>query len=69
MREPQAKRILKTMLRKFTPGSILHLLADHFREQAEQASQIEDALAYERCKTVECTLIVVGMGIDAACPR
>jgi len=69
MKEPQAKKILKSMLRKFTPGSVLHLLADHFREQAEEASQIEDSLAYERCKSLECTLYVVGLGIDAACPR
>jgi hypothetical protein len=69
MNEAQAKQHLRRMLRSLTPGSILHLLADLFREDAEKAAAYEDSMAYERCKTVECTLYVVGLGIDAACPR
>lgn len=69
MTEAAAKKHLRRMLRDFTPGSILHLLADLFREDAEEARRQDDSLAYERYKTVESTLLVVGMGIDAACPR
>jgi hypothetical protein len=69
VKEKEAKKALRKMLKTFTPGSILHLLAGLYREDAEEASRIEDALAYERFKTVECTLFVVGLGVDAACPR
>ena len=31
--------------------------------------RMEDSLAYERCKSLECTLFVVGIGLDGACPR
>lgn len=69
MKEQQAKKHLRAMLRDLTPGSILHLLADLFREDAEKAKCYEDSSAYEQCKQVECTLYVVGLGIDAAYPR
>lgn len=69
MNEATAKKDLRRMLRGFTPGSILHLLADLFREDAEEARRQDDPLANERYKTVESTLLVLGMGIDAACPR
>lgn len=65
MDEAEAKKTLKKMLKSFTPGSILHLLADLFREDAEKAS----AQARERLKTIEHALVIVGMGVDAACPR
>ena len=69
MREPEAKRILRSMLTDFSPGSILHLLGDVFRENAEEACQYEDELAFERCKSLEAALYVVGIGVDGACPR
>jgi hypothetical protein len=69
MNEADAKKLLRKLLRQFTPGSILHLLSDLFREDAEKAAAYEDSMAYERCKSVECTFYVVGLGIDAACPR
>lgn len=63
MNEEQAKRQLKRMLRKFSPGSILHLLADLFREAAAEGKDVV------RSKRVEEALYVVGLGIDAALPR
>lgn len=69
MKENEAKKVLRKMLRTFTVGSILHLLADLYREDADEASQVEDALAYGRCQSLHCTLYVVGLGVDAACPR
>lgn len=62
MTEQQAKRHLTKMLGSFTPGSILHLLAEVVvsaeadGERAEQSRQVEHAL------------IVVGLGIDALLP-
>ena len=69
MNEAQAKKALRKMLKSYTPGSILHLLADLFREDAEEANQHEDLLAFEACKQIECTLYVVGLGIDSVSPR
>jgi hypothetical protein len=69
MKEDRAKKRLQKMLRSFTPGSLLGLLADLYRETAEEARGENDATAYRQCRLVENTLIVVGFGIDAACPR
>jgi hypothetical protein len=69
MTEDQAKRQLQEMLRSFTPGSVLSLLADLYREAAAGARRQNDVTSYRRCRMVEGTLIVVGLGIDAACPR
>lgn len=69
MNEIKAKKTLRKMLGSFTPGSLLHLLSDLFREDAEEAAALEDATGFERCKSLECTLYVVGLGIDAAAPR
>jgi hypothetical protein len=69
MREKTAKKQLRKMLRHFTAGSILALLAEIFEEDAEEARQESDPRAYQRLRSVESTLVVVGMGVDAACPR
>ncbi len=66
MNETEAKQQLERMLGSFTAGSILHLLADVFRESAEQAG---DDRSRQQLKQVEETLYVVGLGVDAACPR
>jgi hypothetical protein len=69
MKEDNAKKQLGRMLRSLTAGSILGLLAELFKESAEEARQDNDAVAYEQRKLTEHTLIVVGLGIDAICPR
>jgi len=68
MTESQVKTHLTEMLDSFTAGSILHLLADLHRDAAEEARQNDDAIAFEQARLVEHTLVVVGMGIDAARP-
>ncbi len=69
MREDRAKKQLATMLRSFTAGSILHLLADVMQASAEEAGQDGDATAEEQFTLAHATLVVVGLGIDAICPR
>jgi hypothetical protein len=69
MTEQHVRKQLQKMLASFTPGSVLGIMAGIYREAAEEASKENDAILYERCKNVERTLVVVGMGIDAACPR
>lgn len=69
MTEEQAKRHLERMLDSYKAGSILHLLAEIFRDAAAEARRANDTAAYRRCKGVEHALFVVGLGIDAACPR
>jgi hypothetical protein len=69
MNEAQAKKQLKKMLGKMTPGSILHLLSDIFKESAEQASRDGDSTSHRQFKLAEGALFVVGLGIDAAVPQ
>lgn len=69
MTEKRAKAQLRRMLAGLTAGSVLHLLAELFAEQAEAARRGGDDLAAEQCGNVAATLAVVGLGIDAACPR
>ena len=69
MIEKQARTQLRRMLGTLTAGSVLHLLAELFAEQADAARRDADELNAERCDRVESALFVVGLGIDAACPR
>lgn len=65
MNERTAKEQLRAMLGLFTAGTVLHLLAEAIRDDADKA----DALAGERVRVVESALFVVGLGIDAALPQ
>jgi hypothetical protein len=69
MTEDRAKRQLARMLRSFTAGSVLHLLADICRESAQQALRRRDERLHEQLQTVEAALVVVGCGVDAILPR
>ena len=69
MTEAQAKKHLLEMLRSLTAGSVLHLLAESFGESANRAGHRRDEAAERRSLEVASTLFVVGLGIDAACPR
>lgn len=69
MSEKKIKRQLRKMLGDFTAGTVLHLLGEVFREDAEQARQEGDERAVKQCRNVEASLFVVGIGIDAAKPR
>lgn len=65
MTEKQAKKQLTKMLERFTVGSVLHLLADLSRDMAGEADKDGDVVGFEQAKSVERTLFVVGVGIDA----
>jgi hypothetical protein len=69
MTEAQAKKHLRSMLRSFTAGTVLHLFSELFGEFADEARCSGDEQGYQQHKEVEGTLFVVGLGIDAACPR
>ena len=69
MSESEAKKQLRQMLGSLTAGSVLHLLAEVFREAAEAARRDGDNIAADECEKVDATLFVVGLGIDAARPR
>jgi N-acetylmuramic acid 6-phosphate (MurNAc-6-P) etherase len=64
-----AKRHLRSMLGSFTAGSVLHLLGEVFEELVEDARRRNDELRHRQCREVQATLVVVGMGVDAAFPR
>ncbi|HAH48891.1 hypothetical protein [Gimesia sp.] len=68
MSDDQAKEQLTAILEHYTTGSVLHLLADLYRESADSAQQDGDALACDRFKAIEQALFVVGLGVDAANP-
>jgi hypothetical protein len=67
--EKRAKKQLRRLLDTFTAGTVLHLLAEVFREEAQEARRAGDRTALRQCRSVEAALYVVGMGIDAARPR
>ncbi len=69
MTEARAKKHLRRLLRSFSAGTILHLLSDIFRETAAQACAAKHRRTHRRCRRVAQALFVVGLGIDAACPR
>lgn len=65
MTEKQAKRQIKKMLRSYTAGSVVHLLADIYAERAAKAVRRHDMVLSDRCKQVQHALIVLGMGVDS----
>ncbi len=69
MTEAKAKKHLGTMLRSFTGGTVLHLLAELFQQMAEDARRNGDDTAVKQFQEVAAALFVVGLGIDAACPH
>jgi hypothetical protein len=69
MTEEKARRYLSRMLNSFTPGTVLHLLAEVLRDAEEARLGGLDELAEKRLRNAEAALFVVGLGVDAACPR
>lgn len=69
MKEARAKKQLQRLLGSFTAGTILHLLSDVFRDRAAQARATNQRRVYRRCRRIAQALLVVGLGIDAPCPR
>lgn len=63
MTEHQAKQQLSDLLARFTPGSLLHLLAEVLRDSAG-----DQVAAAEPLRDAVGALFVVGIGIDAVMP-
>jgi len=68
MSDQLTKLQLTELLDRYTVGSILHLLAEIYEQAAREAEEAGDAAAYRRCKLLEHTLFVMGLGIDSANP-
>lgn len=69
MKDDAARKRLRKMLLSFTGGSVLHLLGEVYTELAEEARQDGDEVKAEQYQLAAGTLVVVGLGIDASCPR
>ncbi len=69
MTEAEAKKQLRQMLGSLTLGSLLHLLSELFGESAKRAQRKGDVKAQKQAQDVAAALFVVGLGVDAACPR
>jgi hypothetical protein len=69
MTEPQAKKPLRRMLLALTPGSILHDLSNVYHDKAERAGRQGDERRRQQCQSAATALFVMGLGLDAACPR
>ncbi len=69
MTPKRAKSHLRKMLISFTGGSILHLLGEVFEELSEEAGRSNEAQQSEQLRQAATTLFVVGLGVDAICPR
>lgn len=68
MSDKLTKLQLIELLDRYTAGSILHLLAEIYEQSAKEAEEAGDAAAYQRCKLLEHTLFVMGLGVDSANP-
>ena len=69
MTDSEANKHLRAILGAYTHGSVLHLLADLLRDADEKARRAGNDAKHQRFAEVAATLYVVGIGIDAACPR
>jgi hypothetical protein len=69
MTESETKKQLLLMLKSRTIGSMLHLLSELFGELANQSMRRRDEKKQKQQLEVAATLFVVGLGVDAACPR
>ena len=69
MTENEVRKLLRRMLLSLTPGSILHALSDVYYDEAERAGRQGDERRRQQCQVVATALFVMGLGIDATCPR
>lgn len=70
MSENEARKQLRRMLAsRLTLGSVLHLLGEAFRANAEQDQADANPRIAQQCDLADAVLFVVGQGLDAACPR
>ena len=66
MTETEARDHLRAMLKRFTAGGILMLLAELYSEDADGAADARVAAEYRRA---EAALFVLALGVDAVRPR
>jgi hypothetical protein len=67
--ETEAKQHLRDMLAAFTPGSVLHILAEVVRQSETTRLGGLDEVALKRVQEAEAFLWIAGYGLMAALPR
>ena len=68
MTDDEAGRLLRALLARYTPGAVLHLLADALAGDAAAAGWPDGDPRHARLAAVRDALFVVGLGVDAARP-
>ncbi len=69
MTEHEARQCLLDMLDSFSPGAVLHLLAEVIREAEEARLGTLVEAAEERVREAEGFLWIAGYGLLSALPR
>ena len=69
MKPEKAKRQLERMLLSFTPGSVVMLLGEVFREMGREAREDGSEAIADNYEIAESSLTVLGLGLDALLPK
>ena len=69
MTEDEAKQHLLHLLAAYTPGTVLHFLAQVVREAEEARLGVLDEVAADRVREAEAFLWIAGYGLDSCLPR
>ena len=65
MTEKAALSALQRILKQYTVGSTLHLLAEAHRKHVQLAGQADDPVMEGRAEVVDHVLFCVGVGLDS----
>ena len=69
MKPEKAKRQLERMVLSLTPGSVLMLLGEVFREMGREAREGGSEVIADNYEIAEASLTVLGLGLDALLPK
>ena len=69
MKPEKAKRQLERMVLSLTPGSVLMLLGEVFREMGREARDGGSEVIADNYEIAEASLTVLGLGLDALLPK
>jgi hypothetical protein len=69
MKPEKAKRQLERMVLSLTPGSVLMLLGEVFREMGREARDGGSEVIADNYEIADASLTVLGLGLDALLPK